>query len=258
MPSPSPSAQDASKKPAASRNRSPNRTSASTTPSANSSVNRIKSVKSSAGSPLSAKGAARKPSQASNGAMDDSKAETAALVDDLKEQLRKAEITSEEHQKEIYVLQSRLDEALNEQGKLEEKANEGQEMVEDLRKEKQDLILRNRDLTTAYENDKSASMKDREETGNREEELRGTIQRLKDTLAQRETSKNIEGEGKLSRTGKLSGIQANMLLEIAHTNVFSEFTWQIIAPYGQRVICRGASRQLSKQLQAHLTEGSSH
>ncbi|KAI9652831.1 MAG: hypothetical protein M1831_006356 [Alyxoria varia] len=205
MPSPSPSAQDASKKPAASRNRSPNRTSASTTPSANSSVNRIRSVKSSAGSPLSAKGAARKPIQASNGAADDSKAENASLIDDLKEQLRMAEVTSEEHQKENYVLQSRLDEALNEQGKLEEKANESQEMTEDLRKEKQDLIRRNRDLTTAYENDKAASMKEREEAVNREEELRGTIQRLKDTLAQRDIPRNVEGEGKLSRTASLRG-----------------------------------------------------
>ena len=154
---------------------------------------------------MSAKGAARRPTashkDANSVATDDTKAETAAIIDDLKSQLQKAESASEEYQKQLYVLQARLDEALSEQGKLEERSNESQEMVEELQKQNQDAARRHRDLTNAYENEKVASMKEKEEAMSREEEMSSTIQRLKDSLANRDNRKSVDEETMLARAG---------------------------------------------------------
>lgn len=113
------------------------------------------------------------------------RAETVALLDDLKDRLAKAEGASEQHQKQAEVLQSRLDDALKEQAKLEEKVHENEEQIETLRNERREAARQMREMEAIYEAERSAMTKEKEDMGNREEEMQRVIQRLKDSLAQR-------------------------------------------------------------------------
>ncbi|KAH8893532.1 hypothetical protein GQ53DRAFT_117634 [Thozetella sp. PMI_491] len=157
-------------------------------------VTRTRSIRT--GTPVSARAAAtqRRESLLSNGtnganieAEEAARAETVALLDDLKERLSKAEGASDSFKKQADVLQSRLDEALSEQAKLEEKVHESEEQIEFLTNEKREATKKIREMETIYEVERSAMTKEKEEWGNREEEMQTVIQRLKDSLAQRNT-----------------------------------------------------------------------
>ena len=183
-----------------------------TTPSkaSSASVERTKATpRAGSGSPLSARGSVRRPGQAprseSSGGAEESKAEATALVDDLKEQLRKAEIASEEYQKQAAVLQARLDDALNDHTKMEESSHETITRLEQLEHERQESSKRYRDLETAFENDKVSSMREKEEAMLREQELTDTVQRLKDTISNRDKRASIDGEGLLTRATSIRG-----------------------------------------------------
>jgi hypothetical protein len=104
-------------------------------------------------------------------------------LQDLKERLQKAEGEAEERQKLVEVLNAKLDDALGEQAKLEERAHEEEEKVESLENEKRELTRQHRELEGIYEAERAQVMKDKEETQTREEEMQGTIQRLKETMA---------------------------------------------------------------------------
>lgn len=195
---------DASKRPSntGSKNRSPTR---STTPSSAgpSTVARNRSVKTTSGSPMTARGSARKPGTPlrSESASEESQTSNATLVEELKEQLSKAEAASNEYQKQVFVLQTKLDEALGDHAKVEEASQGRSDKIEILEKEKQDAARRHRDLQSAFEADKAASVREKEEASLREEELTEVIQRLKDSLAQREHRKSLDGESILSGAG---------------------------------------------------------
>ncbi|EMD97144.1 hypothetical protein COCC4DRAFT_198059 [Bipolaris maydis ATCC 48331] len=189
--------------------RTPARSSTPTTNGA-SAVSRTKSVRGGTnGAPVSARAAVKKPatpsnlSNASQADADEARDEQAALLQDLKERLQKVEGEAEERQKQIEVLTARLDEALAEQAKLEERAHEEEEKVEALENEKRELTRQHREFEAIYEAERAQAMKEKEETLARQEELQGTIQRLKETMA----TKNMptgepegEGEQHLSRT----------------------------------------------------------
>ncbi|KAK3681411.1 hypothetical protein B0T22DRAFT_473358 [Podospora appendiculata] len=113
------------------------------------------------------------------------RAETVALLDDLKDRLSKAETASETYKRQTEVLQSRLDEALKEQAKLEEKVHENEEQIEWLTNEKREGARQMREMESIYEAERGAMMKEKEDMANREEEMQTVIQRLKDSLAQR-------------------------------------------------------------------------
>lgn len=113
------------------------------------------------------------------------RAETVALLDDLKERLSKAESASESYKRQTEVLQDKLDEALKEQAKLEEKVHEHEEQIESLTNEKREVSRQMREMESIYEAERSAMMKEKDEMANREEEMQTVIQRLKDSLAQR-------------------------------------------------------------------------
>jgi chromosome segregation ATPase len=113
------------------------------------------------------------------------RAETVALLDDLKERLAKAEHESETYKRQAEVLQDKLDDTLKEQAKLEEKVHESEEQIEFLTNEKREGARQMREMETIYEAERSAMMKEKEEMANREEEMQAVIQRLKDSLAQR-------------------------------------------------------------------------
>jgi predicted nucleic acid-binding Zn-ribbon protein len=113
------------------------------------------------------------------------RAETVALLDDLKERLAKAETASETYKRQTEVLQSRLDDALKEQAALEEKVHESEEQIEALANEKREAARQMREMETIYEAERSAMTREKEQMTNREEEMQAVIQRLKDSLAQR-------------------------------------------------------------------------
>jgi DNA repair exonuclease SbcCD ATPase subunit len=122
---------------------------------------------------------------------DDVREEQAAFLQDLSERLRKAETEAEDRHKQVEVLNARLDDAMQEQAKLEERAHEEEEKVETLENVKRELTRQHRELEAIYEAERVQSMKDKEDTQTREEELHETIQRLKETMA----SKNVQPEG---------------------------------------------------------------
>lgn len=113
------------------------------------------------------------------------RAETVAIIDDLKERLAQAESGFETYKRQAEVLQSKLDDALKEQAKLEERVHESEEQIESLTNEKREAARQMREMETIYEAERSAMMKEKDEMANREEEMQTVIQRLKDSLAQR-------------------------------------------------------------------------
>lgn len=174
------------------------RASTSSTSNAAAGVTRTRSVRT--GTPVSARAAAHQRRESllsnsttnANGAsatdMDREeaiRAETVALLDDLKERLSKAESASETFKRQVDVLQDRFDEAVKEQAKLEEKVHESEEQIEALANEKREAARQMREMESIYEAERSAMMKEKDEMGNREEEMQKIIQRLKDSLAQR-------------------------------------------------------------------------
>ncbi|EER39249.1 conserved hypothetical protein [Histoplasma capsulatum var. duboisii H88] len=164
-------------------------------------------------SPVSARAAARKPGAGrSNLSMssvprtlsspsdDDARAQNAALIDELKEQVQKAETVSDQYRKQLGVLQLRLDEAVSEQGRLEEQAHEKDSALGALQAEVKELTRQIRDLEQAHETERIAMAKEKEQQAKREEDLESTIQRLKETIAQKEFRINVENERNVSRS----------------------------------------------------------
>ncbi|KAK4188032.1 hypothetical protein QBC35DRAFT_213172 [Podospora australis] len=113
------------------------------------------------------------------------RAETVAIIDDLRSRLETAERTAESTKRQVEILQDKLDEAHKEQAKLEEKVHEHEEHIETLTNEKREAARQMREMENIYEAERSAMMKEKDEMGNREEEMQAVIQRLKDSLAQR-------------------------------------------------------------------------
>ncbi|KAI9787492.1 MAG: hypothetical protein M1839_000021 [Geoglossum umbratile] len=151
------------------------------------------------GTPMSARAAAKRPagslsSLGSNNVSptsedadeDDAKAETAAAIEDLKGRLGKADAAAEEYQRQLEVVQSRLDDAVNEQARLEEVVHERNEKIEALENDKREAQRQSRELESIYEAERVAIMQEKEEMVSREEELHSVIQRLKDSLTQRD------------------------------------------------------------------------
>jgi DNA repair exonuclease SbcCD ATPase subunit len=118
-------------------------------------------------------------------AASDARAEAAAAVEDLQQRLEKEEKLSEQYKKQLEVLQSKLDDTTREAAKLEEKVHENEEHVESLQNEKREATRQIREMESIYEAERSSILKEKEEMGNREEEMQTVIQRLKDSLAQR-------------------------------------------------------------------------
>ncbi|KAI2464450.1 hypothetical protein F4781DRAFT_72165 [Annulohypoxylon bovei var. microspora] len=152
------------------------------------------------GTPMSARAAATHRASSSlsisstNGNAD-ARAELVSLIEDLKERLQKSDATSEQYRKQTEVLQTRLDDAIKEQAKLEDRLHENEEQIESFRNEKRETAKKMREMETIYEAERSSMTKEKEEMGNREEEMQAVINRLKETLNQR----NAEDEYRPTR-----------------------------------------------------------
>ncbi|EAW06416.1 uncharacterized protein ACLA_081000 [Aspergillus clavatus NRRL 1] len=161
--------------------------------------------------PVSARAAARKPGRsslsvsnvpkvASDSSEEEARAQNAALIEDLKQQLQKAESASEQYRKQLGVLQMRLDEAISEQGKLEDQGHERDSKIEALNGEIRDHVRQIRDLEQAHEMERNAMLQEKEQHASREEEMQATIQRLKESLAQKEMRINADNDKNISRS----------------------------------------------------------
>ncbi|KAI1421541.1 hypothetical protein F5Y12DRAFT_698657 [Xylaria sp. FL1777] len=194
------SSTDSNHAPAAARTPRASTPTSSTATASNATTNgtptRTRSIRT--GTPVSARAAAHRASSSlsiSRSADADARAETVALIEDLKERLHKADAASEQYRKQGEVLQSRLDEAIKEQAKLEERAHENDEQIETLRNEKREAARQMREMEAIYEAERSSMMKEKDEMSNREEEMQTVINRLKETLNQR----NAEDEYRSTR-----------------------------------------------------------
>lgn len=125
---------------------------------------------------------------------EEARAQNAALIVELREQLQKAESASEQYQKQLGVLQMRLDEAISEQSKLEDQAHERDTRIEALNSEIRDQGRQIRDLEQNHESERNAMLQEKEQQNSREEEMQATIQRLKDSMAQKDMRINAEGD----------------------------------------------------------------
>ncbi|KAI6810847.1 hypothetical protein KC340_g17610 [Hortaea werneckii] len=201
---------------AAKDNATPNRSPSRATPQASGAgsntaaagVNRTRSVRN--GAPVSARAAARgKPQQATpaenDTAMEDMKADMQAKLDELQEKLQSAEQTCSDSQKQATLLQHKLDEAHKTQSVLEEQVHEHTERVEELENEKRESLRARRELESIYESERAQTMKEREERKEKEEEMQASMQRMKETLAQREMRTGLDdGSGGVGAGGRPS------------------------------------------------------
>lgn len=157
--------------------------------------NRTRSVR----APVSARAAVARRDTGLSNADSDARAAAASAMEDLQQRLEKEEKLSKQYKKQNDVLQSKLDDAVTESSKLEEKVHELEETIETLKNEKREGTRQIRELETIYEAERSSILKEKEEIANREEEMQTVIQRLKDSLAQRNI---IDDETRLSRQCK--------------------------------------------------------
>lgn len=163
------------------------------------------------GTPVSARAAAaaRKNSTAAEA---DAHAEATAAVEDLQQRLEKEEKQSESFGKQIDVLQTKLDDSVKESAKLEEKVHEYEEQLEILNNDKREATRQIREMETIYEAERSSMLKEKEDMANKEEEMQAIIQRLKDSLAQRNHG---DDESRPSRTGKYHSRSSDMGFDLA-------------------------------------------
>lgn len=155
-------------------------------------INRTRSVRT--GAPVSARAAAAARKQTPDPAEEDAKAEMQAKMDELQQRLQQAELAFEESQKQAAVLQVKFDEALKEQGMLEESVHENTERVNDLENEKKENLRARREMEQIYESERAAAMREKDEAIAREEEMQQAMQRMKETLAQREMRAGLDDE----------------------------------------------------------------
>jgi predicted nucleic acid-binding Zn-ribbon protein len=132
--------------------------------------------------------------------MADAKAENVAAIDDLRERLQKAETLTVETMKQNAILQARLDEAHNDHNAVEESVHEHQERLEELQNEKKESIRQRREFEAIYEAERAQTMKEKEESQAREDELYDTIKRLKEAMAQKDLRGEDERRPSTSRT----------------------------------------------------------
>ncbi|RDA85817.1 hypothetical protein CP532_5746 [Ophiocordyceps camponoti-leonardi (nom. inval.)] len=118
----------------------------------------------------------------------DARAEAASAVEDLQQRLAREETRSEQYMKQADVLQAKLDDAISASTRLEDRVHEFEEQIDVLNNDKRDATRQMREMETIYESERSAILKEKEELANREEEMQAVIQRLKDSLAQRNSS----------------------------------------------------------------------
>ena len=153
---------------------------------------------------------------------DVARAENAALVDNLKKSLKNSELVTEDYQSQLAVLQKKLDDLMQDHGKLEEQYHDSTKKISELEGKRKEESRQVRDMANLYESERMSMLRDREEAAAREEELRKSLQRLKETMAGKEMRYNIaaEQERRHSRSGAFLCINRHYSELIEHS-----YTW---------------------------------
>ena len=141
-----------------------------------------------------------------DGGEENARIENATLVDNLKKSLRNAEQVSENYQNQVAVMQKRMDDLMKEHGKLEEQFHESTKKVADLEGKRKEESRQVREMANLYESERMSMLRDREDSTVREEELKRTVQRLKETMAGREMRFNA-GASSEGRRSSRQGIR---------------------------------------------------
>lgn len=196
-----------------SSSRSPSFRNSSSNPTTANGLIKIPSVRGNTGLSRPSRGSVRRPSPntsflntntniSNDTSEEDVRAENGVLIDELRDRLRKAETASEEYQRHLAMLQTRLDDSLLQQETLEERVQEGVERIEALDIEKTQTARQWREMESSIQAERDLMMKDKNEMNLKEEELLAVNQRLKETLAQRETRNNTDEDYSLPRSRK--------------------------------------------------------
>jgi hypothetical protein len=147
------------------------------------------SVHMSNGTPLSARASVRKPTPSSSAtslsaAVDVESAH--AKMDELKERLDAAESSAADLRRQNDFLQAKLDDSGKEQAQSEERLQEDEERIEELENQKRELLKQKRELESIFEAERVQEMKTKEFSSQREQEMQAVIQRLKESLSQKQ------------------------------------------------------------------------
>ena len=183
-----------------------NTPSTSATGTASAKVDRTRSVRNGAGTPVSARAAVRKPATPDPGVEDDVKAELQAQLADLQARLVESEAAYTSSQKQGEVLQIKLDEALKEQAILEDNVHESTERIEELENERREKERGRREMELIYEAERAAMTREKEESSQREEELQGSIVRMREAFQAREIRAGLEDVPFLGERGSRASI----------------------------------------------------
>ena len=124
---------------------------------------------------------------------EEARAESAALIDNLRQSLKETEASSEDYKRQLAAAQEKIDDYMSEQARLEEQYQQTSDRVQELEFEQREAKRHAQEMERIYEGERNAMMRDREEAAGREKELKTTIQRLKETIAEKEFQSSTGG-----------------------------------------------------------------
>ena len=131
---------------------------------------------------------------------EDAKAEHVSLLEELKSRVQRAETASEEYQRQLNLLQARLDESQHEHGQLEERLHESHTRIENLERDQTAAARDKRESEEFFKIERNTLLQDKAEKDAKITELQTVNQRLKESLALRETRGSVDGGRLPSRT----------------------------------------------------------
>ncbi len=95
-------------------------------------------------------------------------------------------------------------------GTLEEQAHDKESKIQALQAESREAARQKREIEASLETDRAMMIREKEHQAGREEELQSTIQRLNESIRQKEMRMQVEGERpNLSRSCKLVFVLLN-------------------------------------------------
>ena len=124
---------------------------------------------------------------------EDAKAQSASAVDELRQQLAKTMEASDHYQQHAEALQVRLDEITKDQISLEEQVHDKDSKFLALQDELMESRRQRRELEKIHDDEREKLLAERQQQSSREEELQIIIQRLNETIKQKEMRMTVDG-----------------------------------------------------------------
>ncbi|KAL8664706.1 MAG: hypothetical protein Q9202_002841 [Teloschistes flavicans] len=143
----------------------------------------------------------------------DARAEQASIMDEYRSRASKAEVQVEDFQQQIQMLQSRFNESLVEHGKFEEQLHEREEKIVDLEDKVKQATRQRKELENSVETERNAMSLDQTEQKARERGLAAANQRLRDSLAERDSRIKEMSESEAAMTDQIKSQPALQLID---------------------------------------------